>query len=198
MSSDFLREAVQASFALIRFDTTAFRRLGEDRAALRNSFAAMAMVAPFQLLLQAGGSQHNEAGTFLLLGLSFAITWMAYPVLTYELLRRSTEPQRLFRYLTAMNWLRLPEMILTVAVTLAAVLAQSTPLMWLGMIGFGLMGIGWRWFLARRALEAGRGLSVLLVLLFYVLQELIELRTVLVLDPDWLDKLSRVAESLPE
>lgn len=195
MNQSDLRAAIQGAMRLVRFDRAGLAATGSTREAFASSFFAMALLAPFEFLMHAGDDL--KAGDFralLILALAYVIEWLAFPVLVADLVCRNNPRDRVWRYLAAMNWLRVPETMIVAGVTAIGLLTGVSGLMMLSIALVGVFGIAWRWFLARAALGASPAQAVLLVVLFIALAGIIGSWALLTIDPD---ALARVGAANP-
>ena len=93
----------------------------------------------------------------------FVVDWLLFPVLFYEIARRRQWLDRYPRYISALNWINLPVLLLAVA-ALALLMLLPRPVGQL--LELGLQFLFYYWFLmaTRLSLGIGWGYSILLLI----------------------------------
>ena len=124
------------------------------------SFQVMILAAPiyvFYLVVHYAQvtTTADEGQIALAEGLRYVVDWLLYPVIFYEIARRRGWLDRYPRYIAALNWINLPQIILLLfGVSLAALLpsAVATPLLlaiqvvffyWFMMVTRLVLGADW-------------------------------------------------------
>jgi hypothetical protein len=148
---------VSAALGVLRYDRAAPYMIDADRAAVIRSFAVALLIAPlFALhrLLAYDGLEIAASGekAVLVETLRYAVAWLAWPVVTFEIARGLGATARWPRYIALMNWIQLPAMIL---VLMAAAVAAVAPDAIRGgvLLVADLLLAAWSMFAARLALE---------------------------------------------
>lgn len=131
------------------------------------SFRVMAIAAPVYALylLLYYSSVETEADTFEIVAVEamhFVVDWLLFPVLFYEIARRRQWLANYPRYIAALNWINLPELVLAViglAVTLVAPRAVAQ------VVQIGLQFLFYYWFIMTTRLSLGVSWPLSLLLL---------------------------------
>lgn len=180
------RLALAGAFRLVRGDASGLQAMSGTVEGFWHSFQALWLMAPIYLLQQILIYVFAPADESLSLPLSLlqtlellAIGWCAYPVLLVELKGRIGRPDRQLLFLTAGNWLSVPQALITTAalvITFSGILGSFGAVIFLAtMIGLLMQ----RYWLARLAylLDPPHALSVVLLdlavtLLIWILSDL--------------------------
>jgi hypothetical protein len=115
-SAEIARGSQGALKFLLR-DVTAPFHFDNTREACLRSFQVMLLVAPiyaFYLVIHYMQLQTtaDEGEIALVEGLRYIVDWLLYPVIFYEIARRRGWLDRYPRYISALNWINLPAVIL--------------------------------------------------------------------------------------
>ncbi|HYC65018.1 MAG TPA: hypothetical protein VEC14_09830 [Reyranellaceae bacterium] len=121
------------------------------------SFRVIALAAPlyaFYILIHYTKFQTaaDEYEVLLVEGLRYLVDWLLYPVLFYEIARRRGWLDRYPRYITLLNWINLPAIIIAVIGTALASIAPG-PLA--ALLVIAMQGLFFFWFLAATRLSLG-------------------------------------------
>ncbi len=161
--------ALYGVFRFARFDSGAMAWFGTDAGSCRRSFFAAVVVAPFYyaVLLVNYASDPGTIGALRFVAVetcAYVIHWVAYPLLMVQVCRMIDRENRLFVYITAQNWVAVPQNLIYL---LAILLAQA------GLVGIAaantigivlfLVIAAYDWFVAKTALGIGTLAAVLLV-----------------------------------
>ena len=166
-SAEIARGSQGALKFLLR-DVTAPLHFDNTPEACLRSFQVMILVAPvyaFYLVVHYMQLQTtaDEGEIALVEALRYVVDWLLYPVIFYEIARRRGWLDRYPRYISALNWINLPAMILAIvgiAISLAAphVVAVAVEL--------GLRGLFFYWFLMTTRMVLGVNWLIAVILLF--------------------------------
>lgn len=164
------RFAILGAFRLARFDASGFQHFIATPAGFWHSCLAVLLVAPMQVVLvHLVGEQFPDHPPMDGLAtvnylLSFAVQWLAWPLVMLNFAARIDRDRQIMTYLVAYNWVNLPQVTIFLAVT-----AMTSS----GMLSGGLAQLltfasfvyfmALKAFVARRALALGRGLTVAVV-----------------------------------
>lgn len=167
-----IARGVRGALALLRRDPAASTYFDNTLEACLRSFRVMVLVAPLQaiLLLVRYADVTTEADgleIFLAETLSYVVEWLLFPVIFHEIARRQGWLDRYARYIGALNWINLPGMILAIVFV---PLAHLAPKVIEDLVGIGLQGLFFYWFLVttRQLLGASWLLSTMLLVVSWV------------------------------
>lgn len=159
LSASEIARGVQGAQRLLRGDRAGPFNFDSTAAGCARSFRLMLVAAPlyaFYLLIEYDGL--DVAADFWEIasaeGLRYLLEWLLYPVLFYEIARRRGWLDRYFRYITALNWINLPSVILLV---LGAALMAVAPAGLATLISFAVTAVIFYWFLMATRLVLGVG-----------------------------------------
>src|SRR4030095_7060906 len=99
-------------------------------------------------------AQADELEILLAEALRYLINWLLFPVIFYEIARRRGWSDRYPRYISALNWINLPAVLVLLATVIVANIAPS-PLP--GYIELGRQVLFFYWFLVTTRLALGVG-----------------------------------------
>ena len=101
-------------------------------------------------------------------GLHFVVDWLLYPVIFYEIARRRGWLERYPRYISAMNWINLPILVLVVLFECVSLLIGSSAVV--SLLGIALQAAIFYWLImvARLALGVGWGIAAVLLVVNWV------------------------------
>jgi hypothetical protein len=149
LSISEISRGTQGALGLLQRDRTAPLQFDNTKEACLRSFRVMILVAPlFFLYLLLRYSQvavaADETEIAIVEALRYIVDWLIYPVLFYEIARRRGLLDRYPRYIAALNWINLPEMIvLLVGEAIASIMPVSLAV----ILQFGLQALFFYWFL---------------------------------------------------
>jgi hypothetical protein len=131
------------------------------------AFRVMAVAAPLYaiyLLISYSDvtTTADETEIALVEGLHYVVDWLLFPVIFYEVARRRGWLDRYPRYISALNWINLPLMILAV---IGSALAAVTPAAVAIIIDLGLKALVFYWFLMTTRMALGVSWPISVVLL---------------------------------
>ena len=131
------------------------------------SFQVMIVVAPiFAFYLVVHYTQVNstadEGEIALVEGLRFVVDWLLYPVIFYEIARRRGWLGRYPRYISALNWINLPAVILLLIGESVGALAPPAAA---GLLQIALQLLFFYWFLMVTRIALGLNWPTAAVLL---------------------------------
>lgn len=148
---------MQGSIGLLKRDPAAVSYFDNTREACVRSFQVMILVAPLHaalMLLRYASvtSTADDLEIVLVEALRYAVEWTLFPVLFYEIARRRNWLDRFPRYISALNWVNLPAMIVAV---IGVVVASLMPLLPGELIRVGLQALFFYWFLVTTRMVLG-------------------------------------------
>lgn len=170
-SAEIARGTAGAIKFLLR-DPTAPKHFENTLESCRRSFLVMGVMAPFyalyvfvryeQLATTADGWEVAFAEA-----LRYVVDWLLYPVLFFEIARRRGWLDRYPRYISSLNWINLPAVVLLLIGELVGALA---PLDVVASVQFLLQGLLFYWFMGvtRMALGTPWTLAFLLLVVNWV------------------------------
>ena len=167
LSATEIARGTQGAVRVLQLDPGAPFQYDNTPEACLRSFRVMALAAPlyvFYILLHYAKFEATASEFELVLveSLRYVVDWLLYPVLFYEIARRRGWLDRYPRYITTLNWINLPALIVAVIGTALATVAPS-PLS--GFLIIALQGLFFYWFLAATRLALGVGWPVAVLLL---------------------------------
>jgi hypothetical protein len=131
------------------------------------SFQVMILAAPlFFLYLLLRYSEvtvaADETEIAIVEALRYVVDWLIYPVLFYEIARRRGMLDRYPRYIAALNWINLPEMIvLLVGESIASIMPATLAI----ILQLGLQALFFYWFLTATRMILNTGWPTAIVLM---------------------------------
>lgn len=148
---------MQGSIGLLKRDPAAVSYFDNTREACVRSFQVMILVAPLHaalMLLRYASvtSTADDLEIVLVEALRYAVEWTLFPVLFYEIARRRNWLDRFPRYISALNWVNLPAMIVAV---IGVVVASLLPPLPGELIRVGLQALFFYWFLVTTRMVLG-------------------------------------------
>lgn len=167
LSTSEIARGVQGALRLLRGDRAGPFNFDATVEACARSFRLMLLTAPlyaFYLLMEymaidVAAEPWEIAGAE---GLRYLLEWLLYPVLFYEIARRRGWLDRYFRYITALNWINLPAVILLV---IGSALMAIVPPGMASLISYAVTAVMFYWFLMATRLVLGVGWPMAGVLL---------------------------------
>jgi hypothetical protein len=132
----------------------------------------MALAAPlyvFYVMIHYSrlNARADEFEILLIEALRYIVDWLLYPVLFHEIARRRGWLDRYARYITTLNWINLPAIIVVV---MGAAVTAVAPQPLAGLVSIAMQGLLFYWFLAatRLSLGVGWGLATVLLVVNFV------------------------------
>lgn len=158
---------MQGALGFLQRDPAAPANFENTAEACVRSFLVMVLVAPLHAALMLIRFSHVSvtAGEFEIIAveaLRYVVDWLLFPVLFYEIARRRNWLGLFPRYISALNWVNLPAMIVAV---IGVVLATLAPNAVGELIRLALQALFFYWFLVttRGVLNVGWGMAALLL-----------------------------------
>ena len=172
LSAAEIARGVKGALGFLQRDPTAPQHFDNTMEACLRSFRVMAVAAPLYaiyLLISYSDvtTTADETEIALVEGLHYVVDWLLFPVIFYEAARRRGWLDRYPRYISALNWINLPLMVLAV---IGSALAAVTPAAVAIIIDLGLKALVFYWFLmtTRMALGVSWPISVVLLVVNWV------------------------------
>jgi hypothetical protein len=172
LSAAEIARGVRGALGFLRRDPTAPQHFDNTMEACLRSFRVMALVAPLYaiyLLIYYSDVTVTADETEIILAeaIRYVVDWLLFPVIFYEVARRRGWLDRYPRYISALNWINLPLMVLAV---IGSALAAVTPAAVAIIIDLGLKALVFYWFLmtTRMALGVSWPISVVLLVVNWV------------------------------
>ena len=172
LSAAEIARGVKGALGFLQRDPTAPQHFDNTMEACLRSFRVMAVAAPLYaiyLLISYSDvtTTADETEIALVEGLHYVVDWLLFPVIFYEVARRRGWLDRYPRYISALNWINLPLMVLAV---IGSALAAVTPAAVAIIIDLGLKALVFYWFLmtTRMALGVSWPISVVLLVVNWV------------------------------
>jgi hypothetical protein len=167
VSAAEIARGMQGALGLLKRDPAAPSYFDNTLEACVRSFQVMILVAPLHitLMLVRYGSVTATADEFeivLVEALRYVVDWLLFPVLFYEIARRRNWLGLFPRYISALNWVNLPAMIIAV---IGVVLATLLPAVPAELVRIALQALLFYWFLATTRATLGVAWSVATLLL---------------------------------
>ena len=144
-----IARGTQGALGFLQRDRAAPLQFDNTMEACLRSFRVMVLAAPlFFLYLLLRYSQvtvaADETEIAIVEALRYVVDWLIYPVLFYEIARRRGLLDRYPRYIAALNWINLPEMIvLLVGESIASIMPINLAI----VLQLGLQALFFYWFL---------------------------------------------------
>ena len=167
LSAAEITRGVRGALGFLQRDPAAPLHFDNTMEACLRSFRVMALVAPLfaiYLLLSYANvtTTADETEIALVEGLHYVVDWLLFPVIFYEIARRRGWLDRYPRYVSALNWINLPAMVLAiVGLALSAVAPTAVAI----IIDLALKALLFYWFLSttRMTLSPSWAISVTLL-----------------------------------
>jgi hypothetical protein len=167
-----IAHGMQGALGFLQRDPSAPSHFDNTAEACLRSFQVMVLVAPLHatLLLIRYANVTTMADDFEIVfveALRYVVDWLLFPVIFYEIARRRRWLGRYPLYISALNWINLPAMIVAV---IGVIVATLVPLVVGELIRIGLQGLFFYWFLATTRVTLGLGwpLSTLLLVVNWI------------------------------
>lgn len=163
---------------LLRLKPDAFELFDATPRGFWKSFWVAAIILPVWALLvadQAGtNGQAASLRYFLVQGIGYVVSWLAYPLLMVRLADVLDRWPRYYSYMVAYNWFQLVQTLAWLPVVL--LLDRDAPRGLIGLLWLTTHGVllGYSWFIARRGLKVDTGAAIALVIIDLLLSLLID------------------------
>jgi hypothetical protein len=164
------------AWRLARLDPAAMAWFEPGVAGVWRSFWAAAICYPAFLLLiswRVEPAQWASAGGWRILlveSIGYVVGWTAFPLVILPFCRWLERDEQSLDFITAYNWSQVLQTALTVA-ALLAIRALPQPAAGPLYLAILMVQLGYEWFIARTALEAGGVAAAVVVLIDLVLGE---------------------------
>jgi hypothetical protein len=167
LSAAEITRGVQGALGFLWRDPAAALHFDNTMEACLRSFRVMALVAPLYaiyLLLYYSNvtTTADETEIVFVEGLHYVVDWLLFPVIFYEVARRRAWLDRYPRYISALNWINLPAMVVAiVGLAISSVAATAVAI----IVDLGLKALLFYWFLTttRMTLSPSWAISVALL-----------------------------------
>jgi hypothetical protein len=149
LSVSEIARGTQGALGFLKHDRAAPLQFDNTMEACLRSFRVMILAAPlFFIYLLLRYSEvtvtADETEIAIVEALRYVVDWLIYPVLFYEIARRRGLLDRYPRYIAALNWINLPEMIvLLVGESIASIVPVNLAI----VLQLGLQALFFYWFL---------------------------------------------------
>ena len=174
-----ITRGTRGALGFLQLDRAALLHFDNSMAACLRSFRLIVVVAPLQaaaLLLKYSDVSYaaDDFEVVLVEALHYVVDWLLFPVIFYEVARLRGWLDKYPRYISALNWMNLPGMVIALA---ALVLASVLPGTAGDMLKLILQGFVLYWIVAttRVALEVSWPVSVLLMMVNWLPSEALSL-----------------------
>ena len=162
-----IARGIQGALALLKRDPASPSYFHNTLEACVRSFQVMILVAPLHVTLMLVRyanvtSTADDVEIVLVEALRYVVDWLLFPVLFYEIARRRNWLGQFPRYVSALNWVNLPAMMVAV---IGVVLATVLPPLPGELIRIGLQALFFYWFLVTTRIMLGAGWPVASLLL---------------------------------
>jgi len=167
LSAAEIARGVQGALGFLQRDAKAPQHFDNTMEACLRSFRVMAVVAPlyaiYLLIYYAEVTvTADEMEVVVVEAMRYVVDWLLFPVIFYEAARRRGWLDRYPRYISALNWINLPLMVLAV---IGSALAAVTPAAVAIIIDLGLKALVFYWFLMTTRMALGVSWPISVVLL---------------------------------
>lgn len=162
-----IARGMQGSLGLLKRDPASPSYFDNTLEACVRSFQVMILVAPLHITLMLMRysnvtSTADDIEIVLVEALRYVVDWLLFPVLFYEIARRRNWLGQFPRYISALNWVNLPAMIVAV---IGVVLATLLPSILGELVRIGLQGLFFYWFLVTTRITLGASWPIASLLL---------------------------------
>jgi len=172
LSAGEVARGLQGALGFLQRDPAAPSYFENTAESCLRSFQVMILVAPLYAVVLAilYSNVTTTADGWEIVAveaLRYTVDWLLFPVIFFEIARRQNWVGQYPRYISALNWVNLPLMVVAVvAVILASILPTAAAI----LIQLGLYGLLFYWFLAvtRSVLNASWVQSFMLLLVNWV------------------------------
>ena len=167
LSAAEITRGVQGALGFLRRDPAAPLHFDNTMEACLRSFRVMALVAPLYaiyLLLSYSNvtTTADEMEIALVEGLHYVVDWLLFPVIFYEIARRRAWLDRYPRYVSALNWINLPAMVVAIIGLASSAVGPTAVAI---IVDLALKALLFYWFLTttRMTLSPSWAISVALL-----------------------------------
>jgi hypothetical protein len=131
LSAGEIARGVRGAIGLLQRDPKALQCFDNSWPACARSFRVMVLVAPLYglyLLIYYGtvAATADDLEIALVEALRYVVDWLLFPVIFHEIARRRGWLERYPRYISSLNWINLPAVILLLVGELVAAVAPMT------------------------------------------------------------------------
>ena len=167
LSISEIARGTQGALGFLQRNRTAPLQFDNTMEACLRSFQVMIVAAPlFFLYLLLRYSEvtvvADETEIAIVEALRYVVDWLIYPVVFYEIARRRGLLDRYPRYIAALNWINLPEMIvLLVGESIVSIMPASLAV----ILQLGLQALFFYWFLTATRMILNTGWPTTIVLM---------------------------------
>jgi hypothetical protein len=174
-----ITRGTQGALGFLQLDRAALLRFDNTIAACLRSFRLIVLVAPLQaaaLLLRYSGVSYaaDDLEVVLVEALHYVVDWLLFPVIFYEIARLRGWLDKYPRYISALNWMNLPGMVIAlVTLAFASLLPPSAG----DMLKLVLQAFVLYWMVAttRLTLEVSWPVAVLVMMVNWLPSEVLSL-----------------------
>jgi hypothetical protein len=157
LSSAEIARGSSGAIKLLTHDPAAPGHFDNTLESCLRSFRVMLLVAPFYafyLVIHYAPltTTADEWEIALIEAMRYVVDWLLYPVIFYEIARRRGWLDRYPRYISALNWINLPAVILLVA---SEALSWVAPLAVTGLLQLVLQVLFFYWFMMTSRMTLG-------------------------------------------
>ncbi len=174
-----IARGTQGALGFPQLDRAAPLSFDNSMAACLRSFRLMLLVAPLQagaLLLRYSGVTYaaDDFEVVLVEALHYVVDWLLFPVIFYEIARLRGWLDNYPRYISALNWMNLPGMVIALAVL---VIASVLPVGVADILRLGLQAFFLYWLvvITRMTLGVSWPISVLMMAINWLPSEVLSL-----------------------
>lgn len=166
------------AWRLARLDPSAMVWFDRSSDGVWRSFWAAAIVYPAFIMLvalQVNPEQWLASGPFHILlveSIGYVVSWTAFPLVILAFCRWLERDEQSLDFIIAYNWSQVLQTALASGAVLAARLLPPVPAAVLSLVTV-VAQLGYEWFIARTALEAGGVAATVVVLIDVVLGEIV-------------------------
>ena len=178
-----ITQSLYATLYLAKFDRVGFKYLGTTTGAFWLSFTSAFIVLPFFIILGVIRFKNegftSGLGRYLSLDLcSYALSWLAFPVLMEYLSHSLNCRKNFLQFLVAYNWSMVPQNILYVTIILLASIDAISP-NWANNLTFLLLMwiFAFTWFVTKEGLDVPNFTALGIVIMDFFLGLVIEITT---------------------
>jgi hypothetical protein len=180
LSGAEIARGTQGSLGFLQLDRTAPLQFDNTMAACLRSFRVMVLIAPLQLAaLLLFYSRFSYTADDLEVAvvevMHYVVDWLLFPVMFYEiarLLRLRSWLDNYPRYISALNWMNVPGMVMALAVMVVS-LAVPGELAAIINLGFEVLIVYWYAATSRLALGVSWPISIVLAVVNYGASQLL-------------------------
>ena len=179
LSSAEIARGTRGALRFLRFDQAAPLHFDNTMSACLRSFLVMIVAAPLYaaaMLLRYSEVAYtaDDLEVFLIEALHYVVDWLLFPVIFYEIARLRGWLDRYPRYISALNWMNLPALAISVVVL---AIAHVMPEEIADLLRLGLLALTVYWLIVATRITLGVSwpISALLMLTNVVPSELLSL-----------------------